>query len=315
MRETVMKRVEKMPWIWAGLGACGLWVWIGAVAGRGMFATMQGTLQVGSFLVLVGLGQLLVVATGNGNIDLSIPNVMTLSSLVALSTAGGTDGGAFKGVLAGLAVGLLIGLVNVIVIFVLGIPPIVATLAAGMLAQSAILLRSANFASSAPPVLKDLTSTFIWEIPSMVIIALVVSIVVAIVLQRGVFGRHVFALGQSSNATLRTGLPTIRTAAIAYLASGLLAAISGMLLASFTGPSISLGTPYLLPSVAVVVLGGSLISGGRSTVAGVWTAMVMLNLIVTLVFVLQWNVAIRDIFQGVVIMAVLLVAGGRRPTA
>lgn len=57
---------------------------------------------------------------------------------------------------------------------------------------------------------------------------------------------------------------------------------------------------------------GSLIQGGRSTVAGLWTAMVMLNLIVTLVFVLKWNVAVRDVFQGVVIMAVLIVAGGER---
>lgn len=307
-----VRRLERWPWVWAGLGGLALWAWVGAAAGRGMFSTMQATMQVGSFLVLVGIGQLMVVATGNGNIDLSIPQVMTLSSLVALSAMEASDDRILIGLTAGLLAGLLVGITNVVVVFGMGIPPIVATLATGLLAQSAILVRATEFKTGAPPALKDLTSGFVWEFPTMAIIAASCSIVAAVVLQRSVFGRRVFAVGQSRPATIRAGLPSTGTTAICYLVSSLMAALSGILLASFTGPTVSLGTPYLLTSVAVVVLGGSLIQGGRSTVAGLWTAMAMLNLIVTLVFVLKWNVAVRDVFQGVVIMAVLIVAGGER---
>ncbi|GJM36825.1 MAG: ABC transporter permease [Acidimicrobiales bacterium] len=306
---------EKAPWIWAGLGATGLWVGLGVVAGRGMLDTMEATLQVGSFLVLVGIGQLLVISTGNGNIDLSIPSVMTLSSLVALSTADGADDRIIIGLLAGLGAGLAVGIVNVFIIFVLRIPPIVATLASGLFAQSAILRRATSSTVAAPPRLREFASGDFVGLPKMALLTLGFSVLAAVVLHRGVFGRHVFALGQNKAATSRAGLPTTRTAAICFLLSSQFAALSGILLASYTGPTISLGTPYLLTSIAVVVLGGSLISGGRSTVAGLWTAMVMLNLIVTLVFVMQWNVAIRDIFQGLVIMGVLTAAGGKQRVA
>lgn len=315
MLEQVKQLGEKMPWVWAGLGALVLWVGIGVVAGRGMFGTMEATMQVGSFLVLVGIGQLLVVATGTGNIDLSIPGVMTLSSLVALSTAQASDDRILIGVAVGLAAGLALGVINVVFIFVLGIPPIVATLATGLLAQSAILLQATRLATAAPPGLQELASGTILGLPTMIYIAAALSGLVAIFLQKGVFGRKVFALGQSAKAAVRSGLPTDRTAPLVYLLSALFAGIAGILLASFTGPSISLGAPYLLTSVAVVVLGGTPITGGKATVAGLWTAMVMLNLIITLVFVLQWNVAVRDIFTGLVIIVVLIVAGGARRVA
>lgn len=315
MLEQVKQLGEKMPWVWAGLGALALWVGIGVVAGRGMFGTMEATMQVGSFLVLVGIGQLLVVATGTGNIDLSIPGVMTLSSLVALATAQASDDRILIGVAVGLAAGLALGAINVVFIFALGIPPIVATLATGLLAQSAILLQATRLATAAPPGLREIASGTILGLPTMIYIAGALSGLVAFFLQKGVFGRKVFALGQSAKAAVRSGLPTDRTAPFVYLLSALFAGIAGILLASFTGPSISLGAPYLLTSVAVVVLGGTPITGGKATVAGLWTAMVMLNLIITLVFVLQWNVAVRDIFTGLVIIVVLVVAGGARRVA
>jgi len=304
--------LDRIPWVWSGLGATVLWITVGLVAQRGMFATLQGTLQVGAFLVLAGIGQLFVIATGNGNIDLSIPNVMTLGSLVALSVAQGSDDRVLVGVAAGIGAGLLVGLVNIITIFLLGVPPIVATLASSLLAQSAILIRATGHNALAPEALRDITSGYLFGLPTIAILVCAISVLAAVILQRGRFGRQVFALGQSLRATERTGLPAIRTAALCYLLSSGLAALAGILLAAFTGPSISLGTPYLLTSVAIVVLGGSLISGGRATVAGLWTAMVMLNLIITLVYVLQWSVAIQDIFEGLVILGVLTLAGGAR---
>lgn len=307
-RRSIARLGEKAPWLWAGLGAIALWITIRGVSGGGMIGTMRATLGIGSFLVLVGLGQLLVIATGDGNIDLSIPSVMTLSSLTALTVAEGADSRIFVGIAAGVGAGLVIGLVNVIMIFFMRIPAIVATLASGLCAQSVIL--ESRDALAAPTALKNFSTAELLGLPSMTWVAAGISVFAAFYLQRGLFGRRVFALGQSSSGTLRTGLPTSLTAAICYMISATLASVSGILLASTTGPTLTLGTPFLLTSVAVVVLGGSLISGGRATVAGLWTATVMLSLIVSLVTVLKWSTSIRDIFQGLVIIGVLTLAGG-----
>jgi ribose transport system permease protein len=304
--------LERTPWIWSAIGAFVLWITIGAIAQRGMIATIQGNAQIGAFLVLAGMGQMFVIASGNGNIDLSIPNVMTLSSLVALSVAGGDNSKTLVGILAGLGAGLLVGLFNTVMIFGLGVPAIVATLASGLLAESAILVRAATFNAVAPPVLRDVVGARVLGIPMIAFYVVIISILAAITLHRSRFGRSLFSVGQSAKAAERAGIPVIRTSATAYLLSGGLAAISGILLSAFTGPSISLGTPFLITSVAVVILGGTPIVGGKASVAGLWTAMLMLNLIITLVYVLKWSVAIQDIFEGLVILSVLTLAGGSR---
>ncbi len=305
--------LSRVPWIWSALGAFALWIIAGAIARRGMVATLQGNTQIGAFLVLAGIGQMLVIAAGNGNIDLSIPNVMTLSSLVALAVINGQNGRIAVGILAGVGVGLLVGLVNVVTIFGLRVPPIVATLASGLLAQSAVLIRATSFNTSAPSALRNLTNDRVVGIPVIAAIVAAISLIVAVVLHRSRFGRSLFAVGQSLRAADRTGIHSTRTTATCYLLSSLFAGLAGILLASFTGPSISLGTPYLLTTVAVVVLGGSPIAGGRATVSGLWTAMLMLNLIITLVYVAHWSVAVQDVFEGLVIIGVLSLAGtGRR---
>lgn len=305
-------KITHLPWLWSGVGALVLWVAIGAIAQRGMFATLQGTIQSGSFLVLAGLGQLLVISAGTGNIDLSIPGVMTLSSLTALTVADGDNSKVWLGVVVGIAVGLLVAILNIIAIFVVGIPPIVSTLATGLIVQSAVLGVAATLNAPVPQVLSGIASARVAGIPVVAVLIAVITVGAAIVLHRGIYGRHLMAFGQSEKAAERTGIAGVRVAALAYLASGMFAALSGILLAAFTGPSLSLGDPYLLTTVAVVVLGGSLIQGGRSTVMGLWTAMIMLNLILTLVYVMHWSVAVQDIFEGAVIVVVLILAGGAR---
>lgn len=309
---SLFAKVSRPPWLWSGLGALVLWVAIGAIAQRGMFATLQGTIQSGSFLVLAGVGQLLVISAGTGNIDLSIPGVMTLSSITALTVANGDNSRAWIGVGAGVIVGLAVAMLNIVSIFLVGIPPIVSTLATGLIVQSAVLGVSSTLNAPVPQVLSDFASARIYGVPLVAVVIAVITIVAAIVLHRGVYGRHLLAFGQSPEAAERTGIAGARVAAGAYLASGAFAALAGIFLAAFTGPSLSLGDPYLLTTVAVVVLGGSLIQGGRSTVMGLWTAMIMLNLILTLVYVMHWSVAIQDIFEGAVIVIVLILAGGAR---
>jgi ribose transport system permease protein len=100
-----------------------------------------------------------------------------------------------------------------------------------------------------------------------------------------------------------------RVIIVTYLICGVLAALAGVLLAAYTSPSVDLGTPYLLNSIAVVVLGGSLIGGGRSNVIGVWGGTLFLLLLVTLLNVMNITDATQDIVKGALIILVLALMG------
>lgn len=296
-------------WIWSALGAAGLWIGVILLTGRGAGGTLVAALQISSFLVLVGLGQLLVIASGNGNIDLSIPNVMTLSSIVAFSVAGSGHGSTLAGVLLGLATGLAAAGANVIAIFLLGIPPIVATLGVGLLAQSAVLEKATTFNQTAPPALQSFVTDRVAGIPVFTIAVVGLTLIVAWALHRSSFGRTVLATGQSRRAADRAGLHATAAMIGCYALSGLLAAAAGIALAAFSGPSVSLGDAYLLTSVGVVVLGGSMISGGRANTTGIWTAALLLNMVITFAYDAHFSVAVQDIFEGAIILGVLSFGG------
>lgn len=286
-----------------------MWLVIGIVAGRGVGGTLTSTLQISAFLILVGLGQLLVIASGNGNIDLSVPNVITLSSLLALGVARSGHGSTLAGIGVGLAGGLAVAAANVTTIFVLGVPPIIATLAVGLLTQSAALERAQTFQQLPPPGLQNFVTERVAGIPVIALVALGVTLLVALLLHRTVFGRTVLAAGQNRKAAKLAGLHETAAMVGCYAISSILAALAGIGLAAFSGPSITLGDPYLLTSIAAVVLGGSLIAGGRANVLGIWSAALLLNLIVTAVYVLKLSVGVQDIVEGAVVIVVVVLSG------
>jgi ribose transport system permease protein len=302
---TLRSRLGRIPWLWSFLGALALWITIIIVAHRDPFGSLIADLEIGSFLVLVGLGQLCVICSGQGNIDLSIPNTMTLAALMALTVANGGHGSIALGIVVGLLVGLCVAACNIFSIFVLGIPAFVSTLAVGLIAQSVVLVRDADLNQVAPRSMQHFIVEKFVGIPVIVLITVGITLIVAVILHRTRFGRSVFAVGQSIGAADRSGLRTIATQAGCFVISSLLASFSGMAFATFSGPSIALGDPYLLVSVGTVVIGGSFMAGGRGNVTGIWTAALMLNLIVTLVYVLNLSPAWEDIFEGVVIITVL----------
>lgn len=273
---------------------------------------MSAALQVSAFLVLVGLGQLFVITAGNGNIDLSIPSTMTLAGFVAVGSMTGPAGSIQLGVGLGLACGLVIGLINTAAILGLGIPPIVATLGVGLLAQSAVLVRATNFNAVPPRGLRTFVTGRVFGLPLIALLVIAVTMGAGMVLHRSRFGRTLRAVGQNRAAAELAGISARLVIAVCYVLSGLLAATAGIALSAFIDTSITLGDPYLLTSIAVVVLGGSLITGGRSNVVGVWGAAIFLNLMITLFYVLHLSIAFQDVVEGLLIIGVLAAGSGTR---
>jgi ribose transport system permease protein len=304
---------QRRPWVWSALGALAVWAALSIISGRGVLTSLEAAFELGAFLALIGLGQLFVITSGNGNIDLSLPNIITLSGYIGVGAMGGLHGSVARGVLLGLGVGIAVAIANVAAIMVLGIPPIVATLSVGLLVQSFVLSEASNFNGQAPNGAHAfMTDRLVGGIPLIGVLAVLATVVGAVLLHRTKFGREVQAVGQNLAAAKLSGIRVTRVVVGCYLISGFLAAVVGVGLSVFTGPSPTLGDPYLLESVGVVVLGGSLIAGGQSNISGVWGAAFFLNLVITLCLVLHLSVALQYVVEGILIIAVLSLAGGKR---
>lgn len=308
IREWPLRR----PWVWSYLAAFVTWVAISAITGKGFVGTLTSTFALVPFLVLTGIGQLLVITLGNGHIDLSLPNTLTLAAYVSTGVMDGGHGSMLLGFLAALAIGLVVAAVNSFVILALRVPPIVATLSVGLMIQSAVLVYSGKVSAAVDPGLVTFTRYRILGLSVLGVICVLVAIGAGFVLFRTSYGRSVQAIGQRVQAARLTGL-RVRTVIVAsYAAAALFAALAGVLLGAFSTPNLDLGSPYLLNSIAVVVLGGSLIAGGRSNVTGIWGSSLFFLLLLTLLSVMGAGVAVQNIVQGLLIIVVLLLVGNKR---
>lgn len=306
---TIRRSIGHRRWMWAFASALAIWIATFSVAGRGTFSTLTDAGAVAAYLVIVGLGQMFVITAGNGNIDLSIPYVMTLAGFLGAGAMNGADKNLPLGIAVAAACGVTAGALNVLAIQLLQIPPIVATLAVGFIIYSFAEVRAHRSALPSPS-LTSFTSATIAGIPVLALICIGLAIVAGLLLQRTPYGRSLQAIGQSLRAAHLTGVRVRRTVAAAYILSGLLAGLSGLLLTAYSGgASLDIATPYQLDSIAVVVLGGSLIAGGLSNVPGIWGAALFLTLVVTLLNVLHLSAAWQDIIEGLLIIAVLTIGG------
>lgn len=303
------------PVTWPFLAAFILWIVTWQLAGRGFFGIAAGALDSSAILVIVGLGQLIVITTGNANIDLSIPSTMTLAAYVSTVTLDGDTGRIPLALLATIACGALVGIVNILLIRLFDLPAIVATMAVAFILDSFTLRLSENLTVGVPRDISDALSSHTLGVLNLAWVALGLSAVGGFVLARTTWGRSLSGIGQSRRVSFFTGYRWKVGETAAFVASGVLAALGGMLAGWDVGAEIGLGTPYLLSSVAVVVLGGSLITGGKSFVLGLWGGALLLSLILTLVVTLGLSTAYQNITQGFLILLILGISSRARRSA
>jgi ribose transport system permease protein len=298
-------------WIWSALAVLLFWGVLSTVTNRFSVASLSGIFLSASFLTVVGIGQMFVVTTGRGNIDLSIPSVLTLSAYIALLTVRGQDANLALGVLVALGVGLTVGVFNAALVVRLKVPAIIATLATGYVLATATLLANRSIHGFAvSPALKFLAAGRISGAPIMLLICVALIIVTEFVLRRTVYGRTLSAVGQSRAAARLAGVPVDRVITIAFVISAMLASFLGLVLGAYVGGAfLEMGQPYLLQSIAAVVVGGTLIFGGSATAIGVFFASVLLILLVTLMQIMQLPPGSQDMLQGLVVILVLALAG------
>ncbi len=308
-----LRWLVRQPWSWSFAAAIVVWLVAAVAAGQGAGGALTAALAFGTFYVIVGLGQMVVVTLGPGNVDLSIPSAIALAGVIAMKVMDGSNGGIVPGILAALASGAAVGLANAGLVFLLRIPPIVATLSASFIVQSVAIDVGGGLLVKPPPALAWFSTAAPLGLPLAAFVALALSLLVSLVLARTIFGRTVSAIGQNRRAARLAGLQVNRVAVATYALSGVLSAVCGVLLASFSGgASLDMGVEYLLSSIAVVVIGGTSVNGGRASPAGVWGAALFLFLLVSMLNTLGFGAGTRMVLTGLVIIAVITAAGGER---
>lgn len=263
-------------------------------------------LVLSSFLIILSLGQGSVILTGG--LDLSLPWMISLVGIVVAGLVRGSDATALWAIPFGLALGTGLGAVNGLGIVLLGLPPIVMTLAMNGILQGAALVYSggtpSGFVSS--DMRWIMTGHLLGATPVVWLIMVFVCAAV-VLLGSTVFGRHIYAVGNAPVAARFSGVGVGGTLIGVYALSGFCAALVGILLASFSGQaSLGMGDEYLLPSIAAVVVGGSLITGGRGRYMGMLGGVLLLTALSTLLAGTMLPHAIRDVIFGLVVLGAVL---------
>jgi ribose transport system permease protein len=313
----VLAWMRNNRWSFAALGVSALWVLLSVITSHFNLNSLSGVATSASFLVIVAIGQMFVVASGSGNIDLSIPGVMTVSAFVTLILSQGTNLGLLLALPAVLAIGLVTGAANAFLVVKLRIPAIIATLAIGYVLDSATLIANRELeVFTVSSVLRGISSSKLAGVPTILILALMLIAIASAIIRGTSYGRTLMAVGQNATAAHLAGARVGRTMTVAFLISSVLGALGGMLLSAHAGGAfLQIGEPYLLQSVGAVVVGGTLIAGGSATALGTFFGSILLILIVTTMQVSGWSPGMQQVVQGAIIIAILAAAGsgmGRR---
>lgn len=311
---TQLRTLAHKPWLWAWLGAFGVWLATAIfTSGRGSGEVLTAAMTFGSFFVIVALGQMFVITLGPGNVDLSIPACMTLAGTVAMKAMDGVAAMLPVGLALALLVGLGVGVFNYMLIRLLRIPPIIATLSASFVFQSAAIWWNRGLRVKPPEALAEFATARIAGVPLLAILVLLLSIALHVVLTRTTYGRSVLAIGQNARAAHLAGVKVERVRAYTYLMCSVLASFCGFLLAGFSGgAALNMGEEYLLNSIAVVVIGGTSVAGGSANVPGLWGAALFLFLLVTMLNTFGAGAGVRLVLTGLIIIGVIVAASGGR---
>jgi ribose transport system permease protein len=314
MRLAGSRGVLTTPWIWSYFGA--LLVWLAAIAfthGYGAGGMLTAGLALAVFSVITGVAQMFVITLGPGNVDLSLPANIGLASAVAMKVMDGSDSMIAAGLFAALVSGIGVGIANYLLIWLLRIPPIIATLSASFILQSVGISYGRGLQIKPPPGFAEFTTAQFGGIPLLAIGTAIFTTGIAILLHRTIYGRSVLAIGQNARAAWLAGVAVERIRCATYILSGALGGICGALLAGyFRGSSLEIGDEYLLASIALVVIGGTSVSGGKANVPGLWGAGLFLVLLLTMLNTFGVSAGIRFVVTGLVIIVVIIAAGGQK---
>jgi ribose transport system permease protein len=287
-------------------------VWIVASfvsRGFGAYGHLRYLVELAAVIGLVAAGQTFVVIAGG--IDLSVAAIVTVSAVSLPLLSWQADPTGLTAVLAVLALTTTIGLLNGLGVTLLRVHPMIMTLAMATFLQGLLIIIAGGSAVTAEnPLVRWLGNARPAGIPAGVLLWVAVSMIVLAAMHATSFGARLFAMGANPLAATLSGVPVASTTLAVYGISGFTSGLAGVLVLGMNGQGyVGIGDPYLLASIAAVVLGGTSILGGLGTYAGTIPGAILLVTITALITVVNASPGWRSILFGSLILGLLLLSG------
>jgi ribose/xylose/arabinose/galactoside ABC-type transport system permease subunit len=271
------------------------------------FLTERNIVSISRQIVTNGflsLGMLLVILTGG--IDLSVGPVVAFAGLLATGLQAHVP---FPiAILVALAMGIAVGFVNGYTIARFGLQPFIVTLAMMGSLRGLLYIYSDTPQYPEDPLFRSLLGGgFIGPMPVPTLLFLITLPIVWFYLEHTTSGRTIYAIGVSQEAVRLAGINVRKHLMAAYMASGFLAALAGVLLASRLGiaqPSVGVG--YELDAIAAVVIGGGILGGGGGTVPGVFGGLLALAMVDNVLNLFNVESYYQQFLKGLIILVAVL---------
>jgi ribose transport system permease protein len=258
-------------------------------------------------LAVLAAGQYLVIVAGE--FDLSVGSLVTVTVVVAAEVLADNPDGTARAMATVLVLGALVGLVNGLVTTRLRVPSFIATLGMLLILDGAVFYwtdgapkgsLSESFRTLGRGGINDVP--WLEQLPWSVVVLVAVG-TAAVLLMRSDFGKQLIAVGDNDRAADLSGVAVARTRTIAFVLSGLAAALAGILLGGFAGVSAQVGDGLEFEAITAVVLGGVVLGGGRGSVVAAIAGALTLEALFTLLNLLGLSAALQDAVEGLIIIA------------
>ena len=258
--------------------------------------------RTAAITAIVGIGQLCVLAVGQFNLALgSIGCCSALFSSVLMQEQGFP---IWMSILAGMMVGIMLGMIQGILIVKTKINPFIITLSLSSIYLGiAIVTTSSKIFNNLPIDFKHIAKANFLKIPILFIIALIIVIILSVFFNRTCVGREILATGANEKSARFAGINTGNITILVHTMSGLFAGIAGILLSTRLGSAqISIGTDWMMVSFAAPVLGGTLMSGGKVSVAGTMFGAILMSMITNGLVLSNVNFYWFQTFLGIILL-------------
>ena len=252
-------------------------------------------------ITIIAIGETFVILTAG--IDLSVGSLVTLTScaMVLVMT---TTGSIVLGVVVGLVVGLGVGLINGLLVAKAGLPPFIATLGMLGIAQGvALVITAGRSMFGLPAAFKWIGQGNLFGVPAPLVLILILFVVFHIILTYNRLGRYILSVGGNEEATRLSGINVDGIKISAYVISGFMAAIGGIVLsARINSAHPAAGQGYELDAIAATVIGGTSLMGGEGTIVGTLIGSFMMAVIRNGLNLLNVSSFWQQIVIGIVII-------------
>lgn len=296
-------------WLFAGAGCVVLWILMGLFGNGISLRSLIDNAYTASFLAIAGLAQMLVVTTGRGAIDLSIPGMITLGAYTCMGLCNGRNSMIIPALLVVVLEGVIVGILNSSMVIWLRIPAIIATMAMNYMIVTVTMLINNGFnVFTVPSILKGIATFRIATVPVIVVLVILLAAGIHFLLTSTTYGKSLLSMGQNQEAARLAGVHVVKTEMVTYIMAAVMAGIAGALIsARVTGAYLGMGDNYQMESIACIVVGGTLMSGGRANAAGTLVGSLFLYLIISCMQLMGADAGMQSVVKGALIIVVLLI--------